>query len=547
MRRLVPTLLILALSCWTIRPVLTQITSALPIRENHLITVPLFNAWTIWWNADCMRRGFSGYWDAPIFFPEQGTLAYSEPQPATTMVAPVVWLTGSPAAAYNVYLLLSLFLNGFFTYVILRRHGARRPMATIGGAMMLWLPISLRQLEVVQLVPVWPMLWTWDAMRRHGTGPSRRTAAELAAAYAVCFYTSIHHTLFLSVVLAGTGWILFRTVRQSLFWKTSAACVLLAAIPVGAVLVPMQQTLSEQSFERSRKLVTDLSAIPQDLFLTPSDALFFGTSNPGFGMSPGWLKMVLAGLGCLLGLCRRRHRRWVLFLLLTAVVSGLLALGPNLKIGPIQPWWTLADWCPGMSQVRNVFRFAYLTQMAVLLLSVTALSQLWVRLRASCKRPRIASGIVTVLGLLALAETPPPTLLLAGVPDLERHSHWTTFVRQQTPAGMGIACLPFAPGTKASDFAETTRWMYYGTLHKVPLVNGYSGFFPATYMELRADITEQGLTDDILTRFSELQTHFLVVRRAYELPAALMEKKAGVRLELVFSDEVGIDVYELRR
>src|SRR4051794_35687787 len=44
-------------------------TTALPQGTESVATVPLFNLWTIWWNADRARHGFHGYWDAPIFYP----------------------------------------------------------------------------------------------------------------------------------------------------------------------------------------------------------------------------------------------------------------------------------------------------------------------------------------------------------------------------------------------------------------------------------------------------------------------------------------------
>ena len=53
--------------------------------SSQVATVPLFNLWTIWWNADRLRHGLKDYWDAPIFYPERDTFAFSEPQP-TTMI-----------------------------------------------------------------------------------------------------------------------------------------------------------------------------------------------------------------------------------------------------------------------------------------------------------------------------------------------------------------------------------------------------------------------------------------------------------------------------
>jgi hypothetical protein len=546
-RRLFSVLILTAVSVWVVAPVLQDVGSLLPIRIDQVTSVPVFNAWAIWWNADRILHGFSGYWDAPVFFPDHSAFAFSEPQPATVVVAPVLWLTGSPAAAYNVYLLLSLCLNAIVTWLVLRRNGASHGLATIGGIMMAWLPVSLGQIEVLQLIPVWPLIWTWDVLRRHGKSPSWRTAVESAIAYTVSFYTSIHHTLFLSVVLAGTAWVLFSASRTFRFWMTSLAAAVLATVLVGIAFVPMRQALDRDEFERSRALVTSQSARPMDLFLPPHGSLFHGTDWRRSELSPGWLKMALAGVGILLGCCRRKRRRWTLFLALTVVLSGLLALGPNLRIGAFQPWWALAEWGPGISKVRNVFRFAYLMQMAVILLSVTALSEMWLRLKVRLRRPVVATVVLSLVGLLAVAEVPPPRPLPAGVPDLSRHRGWAEFVKQNTPEGMGIACLPFAESTRVVDFGVTTRWMYIGTLHGVPLLNGYSGFLPEAYTNLQTQITDNGLNGETLSLLARMKAHFLVVQRSYAMPEPAGDIPSSYELHHVYEDPVGVDVYELVR
>ncbi|MCP4175997.1 MAG: hypothetical protein GY758_35090 [Fuerstiella sp.] len=546
-RRPLPIIAIAVVAVWTVLPVLRFAGTSLPIRSNLLTTVPVFNAWTIWWNADRFLHGFSGYWDAPIFFPADNAFAFSEPQPATLIVAPIVWLTGSPASAYNAYLLLSLFLNGIVSFMILRRHGVSRSLATIGGVMMVWLPISLRQLDVLQLIPVWPLLWVWDVLTRHGRAPSRRTGLEFAIAFSFSFYTCVHQTLLLSVVLIATVWILLAAIRSPRFWSMSLLAIASVAIPVAVVLVPMRQTLTDNNFKRSEKTVTRLSARASDLFLLPKDAPLRGGGSKRFGLSPGWLKFVLAGCGIAWGVRRRKHRRWVFFLAATVLVSGLLALGPRLKIGEFQPWWTVAEWCPGLRQVRSVFRFTYLAQMAIILLSVIGLWELWLRLRIRTRRAMLASSVIAVLGVLAIAEVPAPQPLVAGVPDLNRHAGWTGFVKENTPDGKSIACLPFSPGTKAANFSVTSRWMYMGTLHGVPLVNGYSGFFPKAYMNLRRQITNDGLTAESLAQLAQMKVHFLVVRRGYTMPQSAGENGRSHALRLVLEDPVGVDVYELVR
>jgi len=39
---------------------------------------PLLNAWILGWDAERLKHGLTGLWDAPIFYPYLRTLAFSE-------------------------------------------------------------------------------------------------------------------------------------------------------------------------------------------------------------------------------------------------------------------------------------------------------------------------------------------------------------------------------------------------------------------------------------------------------------------------------------
>src|SRR6516165_391076 len=58
---------------------------------------PLLNAWILAWDADRLRHGLVGIWDAPSFFPYRHTLLYSEHLLGLALfTAPVQWATGNP-------------------------------------------------------------------------------------------------------------------------------------------------------------------------------------------------------------------------------------------------------------------------------------------------------------------------------------------------------------------------------------------------------------------------------------------------------------------
>lgn len=537
------------MAVWVIRPAITQLHTTLPTGPTNVSTVPLLNTWTIWWNIDRASHGFSGYWNAPIFYPTDGTFAFSEPQPATLIVAPVFWATGSLIIAYKAYLILSLVLNGLVTERLCRLMKIQRLFAFTAGAMMIWLPISLRRMDVVQLVPVWGILWTWIASWRHVQQPGYRSAINAAVACAVSFAMSVHHGLFMIIVLVPCLLICAPWRRILKSWRAHCVALVASAILVGLLAVPIKTILHDHDFERSEPTVNKLSARPGHLFRLPPEALVgVPSKDRGLRLSPGWTKIALAIAGVAFGLCRRRRRSWVLFVLLLTLVSAALSLGPNLSIAGWKPWWSIADIVPGLRQARSVLRFAYLTQMAVIMLATVGLSELWLRLNHRLRMPRLASVIAAIVAFVAVAELPPPKPVIAGVPNIAKHTGWTSFLKTDANRDQptGVVCLPFAAGNSVTDFVSTTHWMYLSTGHGLPLFNGYSGFFPTTYFDARKAFKTEGLSDHVLALFDDADVRYIVVRRRLLSPAQIAASPlARYQLTLVFEDSVGIDVYRL--
>jgi hypothetical protein len=528
-------------------PVLLQADSLLPVREDAPRTVPLFNAWTIWWNSECASRGFRNYWDAPIFFPTRGTFAYSEPQPATLLVAPVYWTTNSLVLAYNTYLVASLFLNGIATFGVLRCRRMNSSACLVAAAAMVWLPVSLRQIEVLQLIPIWPMVLLWHGMDRFCLRPSWSAGVLLAVMAAIMLGTSIHHGLFFAVCTVPAAWILVRTQSDPMFRRSLVLTLTLLILVAGVCWWPLHLRLSGPEFQRTSEVVTRLSATPLELILPPRDA-WIGIARPrGFGMCPGWIKCLLALAAVVLTIRRPRHRRWMLFLISIVVVSGLLALGPNLKLGVIEPWNVLADVLPGFRQVRSVFRFSYLMQMAVILLAGAGLHEL----QSRCRRWRgctpVIRGLLYGLGILAVLEVPPPEIRMAQVPDPARHTGWTQFVKQSAPLNTGVLTWPFAAGGRAEDFDVTAEWMFLSTAHGRPLVDGFSGFFPSSHRTLRERLRNSGLDPSLLQQLFDQRVSTVVARRIVPInPDCLSKDRSKWRLVHCYADEVGVDVYQIR-
>lgn len=328
--------------------------ASLPLKPTDVATVPLFNVWTIGWNADRARHGFQGYWDAPIFFPAEGAFAFSEPQPATLLVAPLVWATGSAVTSYKAWLFLSLLLNGFFTALLLRRLRYRWFLQLAGGTAITLLPIIHQRIDVLQLVPVWGILWFWSSLFELAERPGTRTAIEAGFSLAMCFALCVHHALFLSLLIPFAGLVFLPRLTDRRFLAAALAAIAISAMVALPMILSLRAAAQANDFSRNERSVLSKSAKPAHYLASQSNALiqfdqFENSKNRRF--NPGWFRMALAVVGLSYGLLWSQRRRWLMFLLLIGSFALAFSLGLNLDVSGWKPWQTLSESRPGPQRV----------------------------------------------------------------------------------------------------------------------------------------------------------------------------------------------------
>src|SRR5205085_1731885 len=116
-----------------------------------------FNLWTLEWNVHSLARGYSGYWDAPIFYPTRGTFALSEAQALTGLVFGALTAAVSGVTAYNLVLLGALVANAFAARRLFAVLSASEVVATAAGLLALGLSFVWKELGVLQLTMLWPV------------------------------------------------------------------------------------------------------------------------------------------------------------------------------------------------------------------------------------------------------------------------------------------------------------------------------------------------------------------------------------------------------
>lgn len=504
-----PTILVFVLvalaATW---PLAAHITTHLPLGTEPTATVPYFNVWTLEWNIDRLSQGYTGYWQTPIFYPAEGTFAFSDPQPLTGLLA-TVFSFGNPATTYNLTLLTLLTLNGMAAYLLLRELQLSPAAAMAGGVLVQLLPFLSHERGVLHLQPIFGMLLALYAVVRIHDAPSVRRGLMLGFWVAVSMLTSEQLGLILLVALLPFGlYILFRN-GSSL--AAFLAAGLLVAVLAGPFLTAQGRILAGFDFQRSERSVESGSADWQE-YLTPSQSLMvsglplFGRTH--FGLYPGIMLVVLAFASML----SRKMRYFRLLLLISALLAFLLSFGLNLSIGDWQPYRSIWLHLPGFQYLRSPFRFGIWFQISVVLLVAFAVDALW------RTKPRWIA--VALLALAAIEIFPQPTALakLPDPVDLSTASSPTVF-------------LPYVQGSSASAYTQTAAWMLIAQPSRLNIVNGYSGYFPHQNTILKGVLA--GFPDvDSLEALENLGVRSIVVSSEWweqrlaqgNLPGAILDR-----------------------
>lgn len=539
--------LFLSLAVFITWPLARHLTSRIPLGTERVATVPLFNLWTLWWNEDRLQHLYQGYWNAPIFHPSQGVFALSESQPLTGAAAAMLHaVTGSPVMAYNAVVLIALTLNGWAACRLLRGAGLGGTAELAGGAMVECLPFVQQELGVLQLIPLSGVLFTLHALVRLGDGPDVRNGFTLGLSFGATMLMCGYYALSLSVLIVlGGAWLVGRRLRDRGLWSALGVSLLVVVPLTFALVRPQLRIHEDQGFERSVATVNRFSAewghyryTPWPQFV-PTPGVEAANSPSARAFWPGTLKLVIAVVGMFLGI-RQGPRRFTAFCATVLVSSLILSLGPD--SGDVSLYGLLSSVFPGFAQLRSPFRFAVFFQMAVALLAAVGIGRLWAAMRERAVWQR---ALVLVVATGSAIEVLPTNVALAPVPSTEARPRWLEWVETRTRPDDVLVFLPFPEGRNSRDYLETTEWMFWQTRHGRPMVNGYSGFFPKPFLELKA--TLQGFPSDrSMEALAASGVRYCVILRGKYSPDIVRFATPHYRLRPTFSDESAqVDIYEI--
>ena len=146
--------------------------------------------WNVAWVARTLVADPLHVFDANIFYPHRGTLAYSENNlGAGALAVPVYWATKNPYAAHNFAMLLAFVLSASGMYYLVRHLTADRRAASVSAIGFAFCPFVFAHTAHIQLLMTAGLPFSLLAFHRMADkpGPGRGAALGVVmAAQAIC-------------------------------------------------------------------------------------------------------------------------------------------------------------------------------------------------------------------------------------------------------------------------------------------------------------------------------------------------------------------------
>lgn len=460
---------------------------------------PLFIMWAMSWVADRLLEAVTDplslrrLWDAPAFVPEPTALAFSDHFiPQTVMVLPVYWLTGNAILCYNLAFLASFVLTGTTTALL-----ARALTGSLAAALLAGVVASFNELRLVweaarlQVLSVYWFPLVLLGIHKYLTTGRRRALVGTAAAWVALNLSSVYYLAYCAPMIAAFAVVELLNRRKwgdVVVWRDLLSTVVITGLLTAPFLWPYLEIQRRYDFARTAQEVITGSAtiaayrnalsrlvVPLTLSALAVAMTVTARLRKGSG-AHAWTSPASIGL--------------VAGLLLLTTATVWLSLGPVVRIdvapAGVPPLYPTVAWLPGYSGLRVPSRFASLF---LILLGVLAAFGAVAIGRESRRTVAVIALLATTLflwqarGLRTQIDQPLPSAGLAAAP------------RYLTPAPrlpaiyQAIANLPHDTVIAEFPFGDPwydVRYMFFAARHHRPLLNGYSGVFPPSYVERRA-------------------------------------------------------------
>lgn len=429
-----------------------------------------FNMWRLRWIAHALITAPLELFNANVFHPEHGVLAYSDAMLLEgILAAPLTWAGLPPVLVHNVMLIAPIVASAIGAVVLARHVTGSLAASLIAGIVFAYAPYRFDHFMHMELQwTVW-MPWAFWALQRSIETGAVRFGLLAGLFVSLQMASSVYYGVFLGIVSAVVGGVQLAPLRGKRLLHAGRSLVIAGLLAGGfsAVYARPYASASERVGTREEAEATTFSARPRDYRMATPDNLLHGARSaagmPERRLFPGLVPLILGLIGLLLIPLRPATVAYVVGL----VVAFELSLG---FFGRLYPW--LYDSIPVFRGLRAPARASVFCLLFLGVFGAQGLAALGARLAPRLRQAVTASACLVVLceywvaplTLIAYPNDPPPLYALMA----------------RLPPGV-VAHFPM-PRPESPPHHDP-RYAYLSTFHWHPLVNGYSGFFPASYRD----------------------------------------------------------------
>lgn len=462
------------------------------------------NVWTLAWDSHALLTQPLHLFEANIFFPLPGTLAYSEHLLGLWPLAlPVHLVGGDPVLAYNLAVAATYVLAGLGMFLLVRLHTGDPLAAVLGGLAYAFGPFRLVHLSRLSLLGGCWLPFAVFFLERYRHRQGRSDWLLFWASVLLLFLSSWYWVVFGALVLGIYG-LATRVPRPPTSYLTVPAAVAGLLLLVSLPYLGQADVLA---VSRDYDHALRFSARPLDFLTTLEGHPLYGSLSAPLraraGMHfehfayPGALLVVLALIGLLgrptgegevrpgAGLSsvpgprstqRAPDDRKVRLVLGLVVLAGLV-----LSFGPLFPpyGWALRA-LPPLGFMRFPVRWLFVVSFGLSALAGLGAARLLAPL--SPARRAAAAALTGAVLLLDSGLTPQAGYALGPQQALPAVQHYLAV----QPGSFAVLALPMY--VSPQDEEPEARRQYASTLHWKELVNGFSGATPARQARLQTDI-----------------------------------------------------------
>lgn len=510
------------------------------------------NEWILAWVAHQLPYAPARLFDANIFYPAKDTLAFSEPLIVPAIFGmPVRWLGGSPVLVFNIVLMLGFALTAFAGYLLVRDWTGDDAAGLLAGSLVAFNSHTLTRLPHVQGIHAWGLPLALLATDRLIVRARVRDAFWLALLMAAMAYTSGYLVVF-GTVMAGVV-VLVRAPEWRPRAKRVVALFALSAVTAAIVMVPVllpyRRVAVEQNMVRTLDAVAGFSATLKGYIASAGSLHYALWSKPLFeqpidAFFPGFIALGLAAFGSAWVLRRRERsasiltdsmsRYRVLGLVAVASAGFVLSLGTQT---PVYGW--LFQIFPPLQGLRAAARFGNLFLLGIAALAGIGLAIM--RTGVPARRARAVALAAIVLANIEALRAPIQYTRFEGIPAI-----YSILAKDRAP--VVLVEVPFYPPNMV--FANAP-YVLNSTAHFKPLMNGYSGYTPASYRQYAETFWDFPAEHAILAIRQAGATHVMVHPARFNLDseatAELMARaNASPFLERLAIGQHGITLFKVK-